>query len=391
MRRIVVWLESSPLWLLILAAIFTAAALGCGFTYAAYLLAYGPPENPVPFWEGRIGAERLESLARMGFAGAALVVGAGAAVIAFRNQLVKEEAHRREGTKVELERYVTSAEQLGSASAAVRIAGVHAMSALASEASTAYFRQQCVSVLCSYLRMPPGPASPYTFGGSAADPYEAHVRMAVQNVLSRQLSRDSPTRWREVDIDLRGAQLTSFSLDNVDVRSISLEGATINGDFFMQRARVRAQTDFRNVRFRGGAHFLGSNFEGRARFYGSRFEEAASFVSATFGSLAWFYDAEFCGPTGFASCRFSSTVGFDRAQFRGKAGFLQASFGGDARFTAAEFHAAARFRKAEFRKAASFARTQFHGKTQLGASSFQAGADFRGATKMGAAWLGPVT
>lgn len=235
MRRIVVWLESSPLWLLILAAIFIAAALGCGLTYAAYLFAYGPPQNPVPFWEGRLGAERLEILARMGLAGAALVVGAGAAVIAFRNQLVKEEAHRREGTKVELERYVTSAEQLGSDSAAVRIAGVHAMSALASAASTSYFRQQCVSVLCAYLRMPPRPPSPSTSSGLAADPYETHVRIAVQSALSRQLSRDSPTRWREVDIDLRGAQLNDFSLDDVDVRSISLAEATVNGEFAAER------------------------------------------------------------------------------------------------------------------------------------------------------------
>ncbi|GAB2679232.1 hypothetical protein GCM10009743_64280 [Kribbella swartbergensis] len=50
------------------------------------------------------------------------------------------------------ERFVAAAAQLGGDRPAVRLAGVHAMEALADEWVTR--RRQCVDVLCGYLRLP---------------------------------------------------------------------------------------------------------------------------------------------------------------------------------------------------------------------------------------------
>ena len=51
-------------------------------------------------------------------------------------------------------RYGEAAAQLGHGNAAIRLAGVYAMAQLADDWADPDARQQCVAVLCAYLRMP---------------------------------------------------------------------------------------------------------------------------------------------------------------------------------------------------------------------------------------------
>lgn len=79
-----------------------------------------------------------------------VVAGVGGAIalaISYRKQ------KQAEATNF-LERLGTAAGQLGASSAAVQFAGIHALAALADEALIPSQQQQCLDVLCSYMRLP---------------------------------------------------------------------------------------------------------------------------------------------------------------------------------------------------------------------------------------------
>lgn len=391
MNRIGRHLAGVSLGSLILVTVGIAAGLGITLTYVAYIVAFGVPSRPVPFWEGEIGASALGQLSRIGFSAAALIVGSGAAVIAYRNQRIREEAHARAESREYQDRFLSAASQIGDDNASIRIAGVYAMSLLAAQLTDTGFRQQCVDVLCAYLRMPQrtisDPASLSTF---MDDPRDWHVRQTIQRSIATYLDKRSLTRWNAVDIDLQGARLRDFSLNNVELRNLTILGATFDGDFYMQQSTVTQQLDARNSHFSQNAFFAETTFVGRARFYGSRFDGPASFVKTSFRSLAWFYDCVFAGSVGFGSAQFGSSVGFERTKFGGKTGFLSASFGGNATFQDAEFFGITRFRKVHFLEQASFVRASFPSKTTFGGTHFAGIRNFNGASRDGISWPGPA-
>ena len=83
-----------------------------------------------------------------------LVGGIGAAilvVVAYRRQRDPELARFDE-------RFAAAAAQLGAGTAAERLAGVYAMAALADTHDI--HRQQCIDVLCGYIRLPYDPTNP---------------------------------------------------------------------------------------------------------------------------------------------------------------------------------------------------------------------------------------
>lgn len=78
------------------------------------------------------------------------VGGAVALVVAYRRQRDLEQGRF-------VERFGAAAAQLGDPDAAVRLAGVYAMAVVADESSEFTRRQQCIDVLCGYLRLPYDP------------------------------------------------------------------------------------------------------------------------------------------------------------------------------------------------------------------------------------------
>jgi len=84
---------------------------------------------------------------KVAFTAVAGVGGAVALVVAYRHQNDLEQSRF-------VERFGAAAAQLGSLDPAVRIAGVYAMAGVADESITFSRRQQCIDVLCGYLRLP---------------------------------------------------------------------------------------------------------------------------------------------------------------------------------------------------------------------------------------------
>lgn len=146
--------------------------------------------------------------------------GAGvvALVIAYRRQRDLEQSRF-------VERFGAATAQLGATDVAVRIAGVYAMAGVADE-SDGSRRQQCIDVLCGYLRLPYDAEhgtsgrtkfvikTPRMDHGCVRGETEEHieyrqndrgVRTTILRVIADHLRPIAEYSWSAVDFDFRDA------------------------------------------------------------------------------------------------------------------------------------------------------------------------------------------
>jgi len=159
----------------------------------------------------------------------AVVAGVGgivALVVAYRRQRDIEQGRF-------VERFGAAAAQLGASDVAVRIAGVYAMAGAADE-SSGLRRQQCIDVLCGYLRLPydashgnsgrtelvvktpKGPGEP----GDLEEHIEYRqndktVRQTIVRVIASHLQRDAEHRWSANDFDFSTAHFENADFHGV--------------------------------------------------------------------------------------------------------------------------------------------------------------------------------
>lgn len=309
----------------------------------------------------------------------ALIGGVGAVValvIAYRKQHLGEVAERREDTKLFAERFTKASDQLGSDKAPVRLAGMYALEDLAQ--GTPSQRQTIVNVLCAYLRMPYEPPLPskntateqaVDFGAQlltsaehtlSATPevlkQELQVRLTAQRILADHLRPGSSlltpvtaywgTPDADIDIDLTGATLIDFKLDDCRIGTGRFEGATFSGwarfdrvtfagDAWFSEAAFSADAEFTQAAFSGYASFGQMRFSGEARFGEATFRGDTWFGGTTFSGDAWFSAVTFHRDAGFGEAMFSGDAWFGRTTFRRNVGFGEATFHGNVGFAGA--------------------------------------------------------
>src|SRR4051812_28218802 len=171
----------------------------------------------------------------------AIVAGIGAAqalVVGYRRQRITEEdlSGQREQRRLWTQRFGAAATQLGGDHAAVRLAGVYAMAALADEWEEQ--QQQCIDVLCGYLRLPYDPTAPDVPGAR-------EVRLTIIKVISDHLRAASSTNWMSRDFDFTGAVFDGGNFS----------GATfLGGAMLFEEAEFSAGTMlFSGAEFAGGS------------------------------------------------------------------------------------------------------------------------------------------
>ena len=248
-------------------------------------------------------------ITKLSFTVAGGVGAALALVVAYRRQRDIEQGRF-------VERFGAAAAQLGDHDVAVRIAGVYAMAGVADE-STGVRRQQCIDVLCGYLRLPYSPelgsnhqsklvlTEPRTGeDGSPLGQQERHleyrqndkeVRVTIVRVIADHL-RDHEHSWSACDFDFRTAHL-----EDVDLRH-----AVFGGTTRFDEATFSGPAAFNQATFSGLTSFQGATFSGPAGFSGATFSGTAVFNQATFSGDAWFGEATFSGPATFAGTDFGS-------------------------------------------------------------------------------------
>jgi uncharacterized protein YjbI with pentapeptide repeats len=340
-------------------AVFVAVAAGGGMTVLCFAL--------IRRFAGSSDAS-LDVL-KAAFTAVAGVGGAVALVVAYRRQNDLEQGRF-------VERFGAAAAQLGDPDPAVRIAGVYAMAGAADESTTFSRRQQCIDVLCGYLRLPYDP----DHGGSH------HTELVIA---TKRLPSDSATqRLERQDSQYRKIRQNDREMRRTIVRVIAAH-LQDHADFpwshhsFDFSTAVFENFDVKNARFRGETtSFNEATFLGETTlFYGVTFgSEITSFCSATFsGDHTEFDEATFSSDhTEFDEATFSSEgTSFCSVTFSSRrTSFADVVFDGDATsFGGATFSGDhTEFDEATFSgKITWFDDTTFSGKT----SSFH-GATFSG-------------
>ena len=290
-------------------------------------------------------------LTRLSLTIAAGVGGVVFLVVAYRRQRDLEQGRFVEG-------FGAAAKQLGDADVAVRLAGVYAMAGVADQTSKLK-RQQCIDVLCGYLRLPyspelgnnhqsalilkrpvrrkPGSEEELRFQYRQND---KEVRQTIVRVIVAHLHRKSARPWSSNDFDFTGSHL----------EEPNFRGATFNGTntSFDQATFSGTDTSFDQATFSGtDTSFYGATFSGTdTSFDGATFSGTdTSFEGATFnGTDTWFDGATFNGTTtSFNGATFNgTTTWFDEATFNGTTtSFNGATFNGtDTSFDEATFSGA---------------------------------------------------
>ena len=157
-----------------------------------------------------------------------------------------EDVGKRADAAALAERYQDAASQLGHDKAAVRLAGVYAMSRLADDWPDE--RQTCIDVLCAYLRLPWLVESK-----PVAD--DMQVRRTIASVINRHVAEDAKIPWIANDFDFTRAQLRDFLL----------EGCTFAGRVTFSQAEFTGECKFADIAFQGGASFTACAIHGRVK------------------------------------------------------------------------------------------------------------------------------
>jgi uncharacterized protein YjbI with pentapeptide repeats len=167
------------------------------------------------------------------------------------------------------ERFVTAATQLGGDKAsAVRLAGVYAMASLADDWEEN--RQQCIDVLCAYMRLPyePRPGDDASTADQAAWRRDQLVRHTVVRVITshlRTVTESALVSWCGMNFDFTGVVF-----DGGDFSNAEFAGGRVS---FVEAVFADDVVYFTGARFTGGrVSFDGARFAGGwANFQNCRF------------------------------------------------------------------------------------------------------------------------
>ncbi|WP_299169004.1 pentapeptide repeat-containing protein [uncultured Arthrobacter sp.] len=327
-------------------------------------------------------------LIRLALTIAAGVGGVVALVVAYRRQRDLEQGRF-------VEAFGAAAKQLGDSDVAVRLAGVYAMAGVADQSSKLK-QQQCIDVLCGYLRLPYSPElgnnhqsalvlrkAVLPKGGAEEElqfQYRQNdkvVRQTLVRVIVAHLQQNAPHSWSSNNFDFSGAHFEESEF----------EGATFSGDdtTFSGATFSGGYTSFFQVAFNGGftmfdgavfssetTDFKDATFSGKTTmFNGVTFNsETTAFDEAVFsGKNTLFEDATFSGKnTSFSGATFrGKNISFSGATFNGEiTRFWETSFEGETtRFWETSFKGETTlFDKAAFSgETTSFEKAAFSGET----------------------------
>ncbi|WP_341720489.1 hypothetical protein QQG74_12725 [Micromonospora sp. FIMYZ51] len=254
-------------------------------------------------WIPRVGdipRPDLFDLVRSTVTSVGLFAGVFAIIYSYRKQRIEESASRRADAEILSKRYQDAASLLGHESAAVRLAGVYALTKLADDDELQ--RLTISNVLCAYLRMP------YEPEGAPAG--EREVRHAIIRAIAERLvDPASSTSW------------CGFDLDFTDC---VFDGGSFTGAYF-----TAGRVSFDGARFiEGHTHFDRTHFTGAHVSFGDGDSHGADFC----GGNVSFTSAEFSA--GYVTMTFAKFTGgmisFGDAKFKndGALSFSSADFNG---------------------------------------------------------------
>lgn len=240
---------------------------------------------------GVVPAARLFDITRATATGVGVLAGVFAIVYAYRRQRIQEAESRRGDAEQLSQRYQDAAGQLGHDKAAVRLAGVYAMSRLADD--WADQRQQCVDVLCAYVRLP--------IPKKGDHDEEVIRRTILDEILAHAAVRRDPSQsWSLLRLDLSAARISSFNATECHFENLSMRNAEVRGAVHFSNSSIGRILDLRGVQIYGSVSVAVSNREGYVDAHASRVHAGGGlYMSTTVGDP---------DHNDFAACYFDSVT-----------------------------------------------------------------------------------
>lgn len=329
-----------------------AATLGLSALFVIFwnlsglLLAGQWPSNLTDVAIGRTTGRALATTTAL-----SLVAGFGGAialVVTYRKQRRLEETHFQE-------RMAAAAQQLGDSNPTIQASGIYALTALADQSEGA-MRQQCINVLCSYMRLPFFPrknsnheqapslikikqAGPAESGTLEVEetlehrPYDAQVRETIVRVMAEHLQPSSKVSWSDNEFFFWGGTFPLGSFSGCVFRSLAAFDNTVfplDAEFYFTDCKFEGTSSFKGATFANGARV---KFD-RARFEWADFRECTfrganvTFVDACFESLKLDHSKFISGNVDFRNAAFGWRGSAKEVEFDGcDVSFQGASFG----------------------------------------------------------------
>ena len=343
------------------------------------------------------------------------------------NAFKERKAERRE-------RYTKAVEQLGNASAPVRMGGVYTLIGLADEwlldenldyAEKVREGQVIVNNLCAYIRSPFTLASYYDelsedapssegiykdnqqkfYTDKAALKSEADIRLSIiKEIHSRLQSPDknTPGAWSDFEYDFSGSTFF-YPVDLTNSyykKPVNFSGSTYQGnaDFESSTYQSRAdfsysiyrcwadfnystyqsETDFSGSTYQDGATFNGSTYTGWANFNCSTYREGAYFSSSTYQSEVYFNSSIYREGADFSYSTYQGWADFNFSTYQSEVYFNDSTYQGKADFSDSTYREGAYFSSSTYQNEVYFNDSTYGGKAEFIGSTYQDEADFSG-------------
>ncbi|WP_414636013.1 pentapeptide repeat-containing protein [Actinophytocola sp.] len=266
------------------------------------------------------GSDLSEALKTGGLAAGAMVA-LYALWLNDRRRRVEENRHsletqraQHDRERVADERFARAVELLGNEADQVRVGAMHALAGLAR--SRPGYTQTVLDVLCAYLRRPfdhyryaevrGDKARTWDAEETRAADRELQVRMTAQRLIADLLPAVSDEDSPIYDLDLHGATLEFFSIENRVVGQIRaretklyeatrLSGAVVRGPVWFTRARCWGRLYANDTVFHDRSWFNKLEALGKIDFTRAEFHHDTRFAHAVFHGPVSFRNARFAG------------------------------------------------------------------------------------------------
>ena len=322
-------------------------------------------------------------------------------------------------------RYTKAVEQLGNASAPVRMGGVYTLVSLVDE----WLREEnieyneriaegqiIINNLCAYIRSPFTLASHYDeltqdspasegvyknkyqkfYIDKAALESEADIRLSILKEIHRRLQgpdENTPGVWSDFEYDFSGS-IFFYPVDLTNsyyTKPVNFSGSTywswadFSNSTYRDKADLSTSTyrswaDFSNSAYRVRSVFSRSTYLGWADFHDSIYKDGAEFRESTYQSSVMFHGSTYQGETDFSVSTYQSSADFTDSVYQSWAAFYSSTYRGLAAFYSSTYQDWASFYGSAYLEGANFHESIYRGEADFHNSTYWDWADFTGST-----------
>ena len=353
------------------------------------------------------------------------------------NAFKERKAERRE-------RYTKAVEQLGNASAPVRMGGVYTLVGLVDEwleeKNLEYSErlkegQVIINNLCAYIRFPFILASYYDelsedkpssegiykdnqqkfYTDKAEFISEADIRLSIIKEIHDRLQSpeiNTPGVWSDFEYDFSGSTFF-YPIDLTNsyyIKPVNFSGSTYQDEVRFDGSVYKDEADFGSSIYKSWATFDGSTYTGWvgfncstyqswADFSGSTYQDGATFMSSTYQSWAdfsnstcqsevYFSDSTYKGKADFCGSTYQTEVYFSYSTYQSEADFSDSIYQGKADFSDSTYRGWADFRNSTYQGRAGFTDSTYQNEVYFSGSTYEDKADFSGSIFCGDVYYG---